>query len=182
MVDVYISAPAGTSKYDQALLSKYIRETMSPTPVNIKYWGDGSLYNPEFIKSADVLVIMGSKTTFHHSVDKLPVGVKREFSAHYTAGKKVLTSYFNSTKGWCVYDCQYEAPSSTIMGKVGSLNAVQDIFKKIYLTKVHTEFSKITSPLSESKNICVEITLPKEKTGPQCDVVQPRVYSLLLIC
>ena len=182
MVNVYISAPTDAAVYDKAAVKKHIQNLTSSTSTRIKYWGDGLEYDKEFIDAADVLVIMGSRKTFHHAVNDLPAGVKREFYKHYAAGKKVLTTYYNHSTGWCVYDCSYHEVPNTLMGIAGSSNRLDSIFKKIDTIKKDAILINTFDNLSEIKKPCLEIALPKEESFPKCNVSQVRKYSLLLVC
>jgi hypothetical protein len=181
MVNVYISAPTDTAVYDIAAVKKHIENVISSTSTKIKYWRDGSRYDDDFIDAADVLVIMGSRKTFHHAINDLPVGVKREFYKHYAAGKKVLTTYYNNA-GWCVYDCIYHELPNTLMGQAGSSNRLDGIFKTINTIKKDASLANTFDNLSEIKKPCLEIALPKGESFPECNVSQVRKYSLLLVC
>jgi hypothetical protein len=181
MVNVYISAPTDAAVYDKAAVKKHIQNLTSSTSTRIKYWGDGLEYDKEFIDATDVLIIMGSRKTFHHAINDLPVGVKREFYKHHAAGKKVLTTYYNSA-GWCVYDCTYHEVSNTLMGIAGSSNKLDSIFKTINTIKKDASLANTFDNLSEIKKPCLEIALPKKDSLPECNVNQVRKYSLLLVC
>lgn len=181
MVNVYISAPTDSAVHDIAAVKKHIENLTSLTSTKIKYWRDGSQYDDNFINAADVLVVMGSKKTFHHAVNDLPVGVKREFYKHHAAGKKVLTTYYN-TSGWCVYDCSYNEVPNNLMGIAGSSNRLDSIFKKIDTIKKDVILANSFDNFLELKNPCLEITLPKEESFSECNVSQVRKYSLLLVC
>lgn len=208
MVRVYISASVETKNSDKELVAAYIRKTMAPTPVLVKYWGDSQIYNPEYIKNADVLVVMDEKNSWRHEIKSLPIGVKREYLHHFNSKKKVLTAYRNLTDGWKIYNSKYDILSDTLNSISNSKHEVVKTFKDI-------DFSKITSPISnysaaptslgiqasshssnlerpwsnltkelslELNNPCSEILLPKQDDVMECCANELRRYSLLLVC
>tara|TARA_R110000782_G_scaffold240464_1_gene326903 strand:- start:613 stop:1173 length:561 start_codon:yes stop_codon:yes gene_type:complete len=186
MVTVYITASVTTRNSDKELVAEYIRKTMSPTPVLVKYWGNGEIYNPEYIKNADVLVMMDEKNSWKHDVNNLPPGVKREFSYHIAGKKKVLTAYRTLTEGWKIYDSHYDFPSGVLNSVSGSKEDVKKCFKDLDLNRlpsnVPVTLSLTGSANLQSKNSYAKIALPREDDGPKCDVSNIKKYSLLLAC
>ena len=186
MVTVYITAPVATKNSDIELVAKYIRETMSLTPVLVKYWGNGEIYNPEYIKNADVLVVMDEKNSWNHDLSKLPSGVKREFTNHRIATKKVLTAYRTLTEGWKVYDSSYDMRSCTLNSVSNSKKEVIKYFKDLDFSRLSSSLRatlKLTgSATSQSKNQYSIIAIPKEKSDAKCEVTIVKKYSLLLAC